>query len=179
MDKKMDKIIELFIKEPEREFHVREVANITKISPTSASKYLKEYKKEGYLTSKTKLNHLFFKADTENINFRNIKLYYNLSKLTASGLIDFLAEELNPETVVLFGSFAKAENSISSDIDLFVISNSKKELNPEKYEHKLKTKIHLFIHSVKELEAMKTNNKHLLNNVINGLILYGFFEVFR
>ena len=47
----MDDIIKIFINNPEKEFYVREIAKIMKVSPTTISKYLKKYKREGILIS--------------------------------------------------------------------------------------------------------------------------------
>ena len=80
-----------------------------------------------------KLNHLLFKANVENKKFKQLKLNYNLNLLYNSGLIDYLIKELNyPEAIILFGSFAKAENNSASDIDLLIISSSKKYVHKNK-----------------------------------------------
>ena len=176
----MDKISELFFKEPEREFHVRELAKLLKRSPTTISKYLKEYGSKKILISKRKLNHLLFKADTESVKFKQLKLNYNLNVLHESGLIEYLVEAFNqPEAIVLFGSFSKAEDNKNSDVDILIISSKKQEPNVEKFEKKLNHKIQLFIHSKTELEKIKKKNKELFNNWINGIVIYGYFEVFK
>ena len=176
----MDKISELFFKEPEREFHVRELAKLLKKSPTTISKYLKEYGSKKILISKRKLNHLLFKADTESAKFKQLKLSYNLDVLHESGLIEYLVEAFNqPEAIVLFGSFSKAEDNKNSDVDILIISSKKQEPNVEKFEKKLNHKIQLFIHSKKELEKLKNKNKELFNNWINGIVVYGYFEALK
>jgi predicted nucleotidyltransferase len=176
----MDKILNLFIEEPEKEFHVRQISKIIKKSPTTTSKYLKEYEKKGILTSKENLNHLFFKANSENAEFKQIKLCYNLDLLNKSGLIEKINGEFNnPEAIILFGSFAKAENTKKSDIDLLIISPIKKEINLKQFEKKIKFQIQLHIHSKEDIERMKNKNKDLLNNFVNGIKLRGFWEVFR
>jgi predicted nucleotidyltransferase len=172
-------IVKYFINEPEKEFHVRELAKLTKKSPTTISKYLKELEKEGMLVSENKLNHLFFKVNTENQKFKDKKLAYNLKYIKDSGLIEYLLEAYNPEAIVLFGSFAKAENIQRSDIDLLVISSTKKEVKLDKYEKKLEHNIQLFVHSMRDIETMKTSNTKLLNNFINGIKLWGYWELFR
>ena len=48
----------------------------------------------------------------------------------------------------------------------------------ERFEKKLKHKIQLFLHSRKEIKTMKTKNKELLNNLVNGVVVYGFWEAF-
>lgn len=176
----MDKVLELFIKEPEREFHVREIAKILKKSPTTISKYLKDYEKKKILSSVRKLNHLLFQANSESPNFKQLKLNYNLDLLHESGFIDYLTEEFNePKAIVLFGSFAKAEDNKNSDIDLLIVSSKKEEVNLEKFEKKLGHKIQLFVHSEGELEKLKVKNKELFNNWINGIVVHGYFEVLK
>src|SRR3989344_7855420 len=123
----MDNIFEYFIKEPEKEFHVRKIAKLVKKSPTTVSKYLKELEKKRMLISEKKFNHLLFKANIEGREFKQAKLNHNVNLINDSGLIDYLVEEFNhPEAIVLFGSFAKAENINRSDIDLVIIGSSKK-----------------------------------------------------
>jgi len=175
-----NKLIEFFIKKPEKEFYVRELARILKKSPTTISKYLKEFDRKGILRLEKKFNHLLFKANNENEEFKQIKLKYNLDKLRESGIVNFLIKEFNnPKVIVLFGSFAKGENIEKSDIDLLVVTTIKKEINLDKFEKILEHKIQLFLFSSKELENMKEKNKELLNSFINGITLYGFMEIFK
>ncbi len=172
----MDKILEFFIKEPEQEFHIRKISKILKKSPTTISKYLKNFEKQGILKSKKKLNHLLFKANHENEKFRILKLNYNLKSLYESNLIDYLIKEFNyPEAIILFGSFSKAENAQKSDIDILVISPLKKDVELDKFEKKLNNEIQLFVYSKKTLKKI---NKELMNKFVNGIVIYGFWEVF-
>lgn len=176
----MDKILEPFINEPEREFHIRELARINRKAPTTVSKYLFKYEKKGLLTVKKRFNHLLYRASFESPIFRQVKLFYNLKKLRESGLINYLTEEFNnPEAIVLFGSFRKAEDIPKSDIDLLIITSSKREGDLTKYENILKHKIQLFLYSRNDIDKIKIKNKELLNSFINGIVLEGFWELFR
>ena len=176
----MNNIINLFIENPEKEYHVREIARKLRKSPTTVSKLLKEYEKNGLLISERKMNHLVFKANTGNRIYKIEKLHYNLTIIVKSGLLDYLINQYNhPEAIILFGSFAKADNNINSDIDLFILTPTKKELILSKYEKKLGHPIQILTASRKDIENMKTQNKELLNNIINGIPLEGSLEVFR
>jgi predicted nucleotidyltransferase len=176
----MDKILSYFIEEPEREFHVRELAQLTQKSPTTISKYLTQLKKKGLLLSTRKLHHLLFKAHTEHALFKIEKLAYHLKQLHSSGLISTLTDYYNhPEAIVLFGSFAKAESIPHSDIDLLIITPLKKEMPLAPFEKKLSHTIQLFLHSSAELQQLKIKNKELCNNMLNGITLEGFWEVLR
>lgn len=175
----MDDIMEIFVENPEKEFHVRELAKLTDSSPTTVSKHCHNLKRKGLLLSRKMSNHLLFRANTDNVNFKSFKREYNLRKLVASGLVEFLEEELNnPEAIILFGSFAKGEDIPASDIDIFVVAPTKKTVRTDNFEKKLKHKIQLFLHSRKEIETMKAKNKELLNNLVNGTVVYGFWEAF-
>ena len=175
----MDKLLTYFINEPEREFHVRELAKLTGKSPTTVSKYLRAYSKEHFLTVNKSRNHLLFRADTESAVFRELKVGHNLSLLRKSGLIKHLTEEYNhPAAIILFGSFARGENVPQSDIDILVITPLKKEVSVEKFEKAMHHKIQLFLHSAKDIESMKTLNKELLNSWVNGVVVQGYWEAF-
>jgi predicted nucleotidyltransferase len=176
----MDELIEYFIKEPEKEFHVRELSKLLRKSPTTISKYLKIYEKNGVLKSEEKLNHLFFKVDSNNRTFKQLKLNYNLSILNKSYLIEYLENEFNhPEAIILFGSFAKAENTKKSDVDILIITPNKKELNLKDFEKRMGNPIQLHLYSNKDIELMKIKNKELLNNFINGILINGHWELFK
>lgn len=176
----MDNLLEYFIREPEREFHVRELAKLVKKSPTTVSKYLTIFKKKNLLNSRKKLNHLLFKANIVNSAFKDLKFSYNLRKLRGSGLLDYLNKKFNyPEAIVLFGSFKKAEDIIGSDIDILIITPLKKNIDLIRFEKILDHKIQLFMHSRMEINKMKIKNKELLNNFVNGVVLEGFWEIFK
>ncbi len=182
MSKKIDKmkILENFMEEPEREFHIRELAKIVKVSPTTATSYLEDFKRENLLEKSKSRNVILYRANSQSSIFRETKKYINILKILKSGLVEYLNRQLNyPEAIILFGSYARGENTKQSDIDLFVLTSSKRELLLREYETKLGTNIQLFIYNRKEIQNMKSNNKNLLNNILNGIKLSGFIEVFK
>ena len=168
-----------FFEDPNRWFHVREMARLLRLNPSTASKYLNQLYEGGFLTRKYERGHLLFKSDNENYNFKDAKLYYNISSIRKSGLIEYLYGHLHyPESILIYGSYSKGENDQNSDIDLFVITNMKKELNLDVFEKKLKAKIHLFLKTKNEFSHLQKENKNLANSIINGIVLRGYFEVF-
>jgi len=179
MYRKMD-ILKHFLEDSEREFHIRELARIEKKSPMTITKELNKLKHENLLLFKPERNHYLYKANAENLKFRLLKLSYNLNKIYDSDLISYLENKFNhPEAIILFGSFRKAEDMPKSDIDILIINPSKKEINLTDFEKRLGHKIQLFVHSQKEIDVLKKKNPELLNNFINGIVLSGFFEVFK
>lgn len=169
-----------FIENPETEFHLRKLARMLKKSPATISKKLKQLLKQKIITMEKISNHNYFRANTENEKYKQLKFSYNLQKINNSGLIKFLEEKFNfPEAIILFGSWQKAENNKNSDIDILIITPIKKEINLEKLEKKLNTKIQIFQQSRKDISNLKNKNKQLLNNMVNGTTIYGFWEIFK
>ncbi len=170
--------LSLFLDNPQSRFHVREVARLVKESPTTVSTKLRRFKKEGFLLSKKEKNHLLYWAGASSV-FKEMKQFHNLKKIRNSGLLLFLTDFYNyPSAIVLFGSFRKGEDTSASDIDICIVTSKEGEPNLTKFERKLKHNIHLFVLSKEKLGIIKQKNPELLNNIINGLVVEGFLEVF-
>ena len=75
-----------------------------------------------------------------------------------------------PKSIILFGSYSKGEDTETSDIDLFVECKSE-ELNLKIFEKRLERKIELHFK-----ERFTLYPKELKNNIINGIVLHGFFR---
>jgi len=159
----MDKIMEIFYEYPRKEFTVRELSKMTKVPKSTVQKYLAELKKDKIIETNQASDSRIFKIR---------KINYFIEKIVSSGLIEYLEKELIPSCIILFGSFRKGESDKDSDIDLFVETIKKKEINLEQFEKKLKHKIQLFIE-----EDINKLQPHLLNNVINGIKLSGSFKI--
>lgn len=163
-------ILKLFFEEPSREFNVRELARIIKISPATASKKLKKLAKQGLLNERKERIFNLYKANLENDSYKDLKIHYNIRKIKDSGLLEALNKFYLKPTVVLYGSASRGEDTETSDFDLLVISEKTKEF-PElnKFEKKIERGLQVFI--VKNIGRLR--NKYLINNILNGIVLQG------
>lgn len=158
------------LNEPQREFNVRELARILKITPATASKKLKEFTKKDLLSYRKERTFDLYKANLESECLRDLKVYHSITKIRQSGLIESFNQFYLKPTIVLFGSSATGYDTKESDLDLLIISPNQKEFPlKNKYEKKLKKDIQLFI--VKNIKGLP--NKHLINSVLNGIVLQG------
>jgi len=163
-------IIKLFFESPNRDFNVREVGRLLKISPATASSKLKKFAKQKLLKERKERNFIIYRANIEGDEYRDLKVYYNIKKIKDSGLIEELNKFYLKPTIVLFGSASFGLDIEDSDIDIVIISEKKKKLPKiDKYEKIINRRLQLFILSnIKELK-----NEHLINNVLNGIVLQG------
>jgi len=158
-----------FFEDNYRKISVREYSKIQKISPPTASKLLKGLKKEGLLNCNKEKIYIYYYANRENSIFVSLSRVYWLQIFNKIGLLDYFERELIHPIVIMFGSFAKAEITPKSDIDIAIFSISRKELNLHKFQGILKREIQTFM--FKSWDDVK--NKDLLNSMINGFILKG------
>ncbi len=170
-----EKIREYFFINPMSKLRVREVEKTLKLPLPSVIRYCKELVEEGILITIKTGNVVFYTADKTNHNFLLEKKIFNIKSLHTSGLVEFLRIELSNPSIIVFGSYAKGEDIEKSDIDLYIETPSKKEINLTEFEKKLKRKIQLFKHN----DIREIKNKDLINNIINGISLNGFVEVLK
>ncbi|MFQ6052461.1 MAG: nucleotidyltransferase domain-containing protein [Candidatus Hydrothermarchaeota archaeon] len=169
-------LLEPFFREPSREFHLRELARILGWSPGRVIRKIRDFiDEEIILERKTKILKIY-KANVESEKFKSLKILYNLN--TLQELADFLEKELHyPEAIILFGSVRKGEDFENSDVDICVIG-VKKEIDLSFFEKKINRRISLVFLDGERLEKAKKEAPELLNNLINGIVLRGFFKVF-
>ena len=142
--------------------NVREYARLAKVSPPTASKVLSGYMKEKLLVKEEDKGYFLYYANRNDEKFLALSRLYWGIKLNE--LLDHLEDQFLNPVIFLFGSLSKAEAKQDSDIDLAIFTSTKKELNLEKFEKKIRRKIQLFI--FKNRTSVK--NKELLNNILNG-----------
>src|SRR3989338_4830621 len=159
------KVMELFFKQPNRSFHLREVGRLTGLSPTGVVKIIKKLEHENLIISNKD-------SITKNItphfdgNFIQRKRLYNIYSLYESGLMSYLKEYFEfPKAIILFGSYAQGTDIEKSDIDIAIFSDDKEHPNVEKFEKILARKISLHVLN------RNTMSSEFKNSIANGITL--------
>ncbi len=169
MFKKLN-ILRLFFEEPTKEFSVRETARFLGIAPATASKDLKSLAEKRFLKERKERILKLYKADLESALYRDSKLFYNIRKLRETGFIGALNSFYLKPAIVMFGSCASGTDTETSDFDLLLVSEKTDEFPyTRKFEKKLNRSIHIFV--VRTIKDLK--NKHLINNIVNGITIQG------
>ena len=177
MKRKNIKVIiqEHFFLSPTAKLRVREIERILKLPLPSVIRYCRELEKEGILKIIQTGNVIFYTADRTNARYLLEKRLYNIKQIHFSGILNYLKEVLSNPVIIVFGSYAKGEDTETSDIDMYIQILSKKKVNLEKFEKFLKRKVQIFAYA----DINKIPNKHLANNIINGITLNNYLEVFK
>jgi len=177
--KNEQKVMRIFVDYPTGLFTAREVARLAGMTHPTASKALLRLNKVGFLARQLEKNisgiggHLLWKANRIGERYKLYKKALNLERIYSSGLVEKIAGETSPNAIVLFGSYGRGEDTEESDIDIFVVSKEK-AIDVAKYGRQLHRKINLTFES----EPARLT-KEFLNNLVNGMVLYGYFEAIK
>jgi len=165
------KVFEVFVDEPLKIHYIKEISRKIKLAPTSVKKHIMDLEKQEIIFKKKGERFTGYIANRDNEDFIFYKKIFNQMKIQNSGLINQIKNTLYPKSIVLYGSYLRGEDVEESDIDLLIISKTKKHVSSSKFEKILKRKIHIIIE-----ENLNKLNKNLKLEVINGLVLFGYLE---
>ncbi len=166
------RVLRLFFDHPTKGFQLRGISRTLRIGMPSVSLHVKRLEKSGFLKRDKNGVYASYKASRSDL-FKLYKRNDMLLRLHECGLVDFLADRFVPNAIVLFGSASRGEDIESSDIDLLVVSEVE-EIDVREYERLLKRKINILF----EPDVAKMP-RELMNNIINGIVIYGYLKVLK
>ena len=119
------KVLSMLVKFSDQEFYEREVARSLGISYGAANRALNELYSSGAITRRGEGKMYFYSISPSNAAIMEYKKMINLM------LIEPLIEKLKnlSNRIVLYGSCALGTDTSESDLDLFIVSNNKKDVS--------------------------------------------------
>ncbi|HAH21704.1 MAG: hypothetical protein A2Y00_06755 [Omnitrophica WOR_2 bacterium GWF2_43_52] len=133
------KILEIFMSDPAKEIHLREISRFSKVSLNNVNNTLRQFVKDGLFKRREVSNMSFFKPNLDNedllklfeyLELKRKKEFYGKNKNIArllekytTNVIDLSRRQI--QLVVLFGSVARNEWVKGSDIDILAVSSDK------------------------------------------------------
>ena len=170
------KVAGVFFREPTKEHYLKEISKEAKLAHTSVKTYLKKLENEAVIKKiiqkKGTRTFPIYKANINSGAYKRNKRHYNRNHHEFYGLLSYLGNKLMPKVMVLFGSYSRGEDTEESDIDIFV-ECQKQDIDLTQYEKALNRKVQL--HFNKNFKALPIELK---NNIINGVVLWGYLEAF-
>ncbi len=169
------KVLQVFFDHPLAEggWQLREISRKIRLAPPSIKNYLRELRKERLILQKKDRNgnpRYYARRDDDLFKFyRKLDI---VQRIKYTGLLQELQEKCLPTAIILFGSTARGEDTETSDVDIY-LGSKKVEINLEKFEKELRRKVNLLFE-----DDFHKLSKELKNNILNGIILYGYVKVF-
>ncbi len=149
----------------------------------------------GVTTSKVCLDHLFSKGmvkrkvvgrshlysfDLSNFLARHLKVLMSLIEIHDSGLVKELVSRYPVSAIILYGSVARGEDDVHSDVDVLVISRRKIRVSLLKSEKSMDRELAITVYTLPEWRRKSREDKVFYDRVmIDGLSLYGELPAVR
>lgn len=171
------RVLQEFFDRPGHRFQLRELSRASGISFPSVRGHVRSLEKEGLVRKVREGVYESYAGNTEDRMFRLYKAMDMVVRIHESGLVNALERGLSyPAAIVLFGSCAEGTDTEGSDADMFVMAKEK-ELDPKRYEKQLKRGISLHFMDSEEFRKARESSPELVNNIANGIVLYGYLKV--
>ncbi len=153
---------------------LRGIARMIKKTPTAVSNALSTLKKVGMIKAeKSKnMNLLSIELNRDDPQALAFKRVENLRMIYESGIVGYLKEHFQGSTMILFGSYSKGEDTVQSDIDIAIIGAKEKNLDLRVFDKLFERKV-----SINFYKSFKDIHKHLLDNILNGILLNGGVDI--
>lgn len=151
----------------------RDLSKITGFSPTAIMKAVRGligFKLIHFDIDKSGRSEISLDFNNEKVAY--MKRIFNLNSIYESGLNSFLENKFPSATIVLFGSYARGDDTLKSDIDIAIIGAKEKNVNIKKYEDILEREIILQFY-----DSFSKVHKNLKENIFNGVIYSGGIEL--
>lgn len=151
----------------------RQIAKKLNVSPTAVAKSIPLLKKENLIIYEKQKNANVCLAELNRSSKKamQLKRTENLKMLYESGLADFLEDFFPGSTIMLFGSYSRGDDNVTSDIDLAIIGYKEKAFDLKNFEKALNRKIILQFY-----DNLKNIHKSLKENICNGILITGGLE---
>jgi uncharacterized protein len=175
-------VITLFTKGFNREYYIREVQRLVKISPRTSQLILEDLESKGILESKLRGKIKTYKLQFNETTKRYLILieqYKILSYLKNNNFIKEIIEKISPHINgigLIFGSYAKGIEKKGSDLDIFIAG----EYNKDEIKKISKTyglDISIKCYPIKTFEK-NINQDFLLKEILKNHIIFSNTELF-
>ena len=168
------KILRLLFVKSGASLNQRQIANLLEVSQPAIIKALPELEKENLikLHQDKQTKRWSIELNSSNHKAMQLKRTDNLKLVYDTGLADFLEKEFAGSAIILFGSYSRGEDITNSDIDIAVIGRKNKQVDLTKYEKDLERQININFY-----DSFKNIQKHLKENLFNGIMLVGGVEL--
>ena len=178
-------VLSLFTNDFSREYYVREVERLLKISPRTAQLILEDLEDKGIIESKTKGKIKTFKLNPSKFTKRYLvfaEQYKAIAFLEKKLLVKEIIEKITPHIKgigIIFGSYVKGLEKEGSDLDIFVVGECNRE-EIKRVSKILGMEISVKCYPIKTFEKNLTKDiflKEILKNHVVFLNIEQFIQV--
>ncbi|MCK4235402.1 nucleotidyltransferase domain-containing protein [candidate division WOR-3 bacterium] len=162
------KILDFLLSHPDEEFFDRQISKLADVSRSGTNFALRDLAKANIIKREKRGRMCFYSIDNHDFLIKQLKI------LQSATLLYPLVNKLKSYSlrIVLYGSAAKGENSVDSDIDLFILSRQKMKARNIIFKDPLREKIQYIITTPNDFAKLKKENHVFYKEILNGISLW-------
>jgi len=167
-------ILKLFLFNTNNSFYQRQISNLTDQSIRGVQREVDKLNRIGLIEKSTQGNRIYYKVNKKCPIVEDLKNIFFKSVGIAEVLRDNFKEK-GIKIAFIYGSYARGEESLLSDIDLMVIGDiSSKELSSilSKPKKELMREINYVVFSLNEFINKVMQKDHFINSVLKDKKIY-------
>ena len=172
LTKTSESVLDYFYRYPDREVHIRGLADETGIAYSSVRNALESLESEGLVTKREESKMTFYSANRNDGEFKRRKRLRNLRQLYETGMVETLEHQLRPDALVLFGSYLEGNDRSDSDIDIAVVNGRTADVDLSEFEESLGRTLQLVA-----IDDARDEKQDFRNTLANGFVLSGHLTV--
>lgn len=162
------KVLNLLIQNPGKQFVSNEVQNATRLSRAGVNLSLRKLANEKLVLREKKAKIYLYSVDPTNPVIKQLKVLRSIILLQP--LINKI--KVFSQKIVIFGSCARGDNIAKSDIDLFILTNSPKIIEEKIKKNNLKDKLQPIIRNPTQFIKMEKEELIFYEEVEHGITLW-------
>jgi predicted nucleotidyltransferase len=158
-------VLKLFLFNPENNFYQRQISLLTHQS----IREIEKLQKIGLIEKSVQGNRIYYKINKESPIFEELKSIFFKTTGISEVLKKKLKKKSNIRIAFIYGSYAKGEENLLSDIDLFVVGDiTLKELSAvlSKPKRELGRTINYALSTAEEFRKKIIRNDHFLTTLL-------------
>lgn len=161
-------ILTYLARNPDKEFYIRELAKKLNKSVGGVHKTLKSMTAMGLLTENKSGKNIYFQINPKNPSIKNFKVFMTINELhpLINNIKDYSVK------IILFGSCATGEDTINSDIDIFILTTGKEQVKKYMVKSIQGRNIQPIIVNTPEFMKLKEQDKAFYKEVNKGIVLW-------
>ena len=167
-------ILKLFLFNANNSFYQRQISNLTAQSIRGVQREVDKLNRMGLIERSIQGNRIYYKVNKKCSIIEDLKNIFFKSVGIAEALKESLKEK-GIKIAFIYGSYAKGEESLLSDIDLMVIGDiSSKEISSilSKPKKELMREINYVVFSLNEFINKAIQKDHFINSVLKNKKIY-------
>lgn len=164
------RLLAYFFTNPAARRHLRDLANRLEVDPSNLSKELRRLEAEGLFRSEVSGRQKYFQLNRKYPLFEEVRGIVMKTVGAAPLIAESLGKIEGLDKAYLYGSFARDQQDMSSDIDVLLVGMPREELLAEEFrklERRLGREIHYTTLTPKEFANRRARKDAFLESVWN------------